>query len=124
MAGVSNTFDPEIRHAGALMNHDDPIAGEIERAVSVVGRTKARALLREMRDQAKAKEKARKEESRKCFELGMLVVSCGVSAWSSEEVAGMLLEGKRHAEESGTMRLAYRKRGESFLHSLVPDTVH
>ena len=110
--------------ARSLMSTPDPITREIQRAVANIGQLKARQLLREMRSQADAKAKARRKDSQLRFELGALVLRCGLSQWDRDEIAGMLIDGKRHAEESATMRLAFKKHGAALVNLASSKTVH
>lgn len=110
--------------ARALMSTPDPITREIQRAVANIGQLKARQLLREMREREDALQKARKAEKRRQFEMGVLVVRCGLKDWDTAELAGLLVDGKTRAEQSPTMRLSFRKHGEQFLSLSTSTTLH
>jgi len=97
--------------------HEERVARATERLAVM----KARQLLREMREQKKARDSARRIGTQRRMELGHATFMAGVENYSSEEVVGMLLDAKERLGHSPTQRLAIRKRGEEWMKSVALD---
>jgi hypothetical protein len=105
------------------VSSNDKDAALVVRATNRLATLKARQLLREMREQKRAREAAQRREMKRRAELGHAAAMAGVEDYSAEEVVGMLLDAKERLGHSPTQRLATRKRGEEWLRaqSLGPE---
>jgi hypothetical protein len=96
------------------MTHDKD-AALVVRATNRLATLKARQLLREMREQKRARQAADRRELKRKTELGHAAAMAGVEDYSAEEVVGMLLDAKDRIGRSPTQRLALKRRGEEWL---------
>jgi hypothetical protein len=105
------------------MSGPDKDAALVVRATNRLATLKARQLLREMREQKRAREAEERRAQRRKMELGHAASLAGIDDYSAEEVVGMLLDAKDRVGHSPTQRLAMKKRGDEWLRrsALAPD---
>jgi Conjugal transfer protein TraD len=90
-------------------------AERVARATQRLAALKAQQLMREMREQHRARQRARRLQERRRLELGAAVAVSGVDHLSFEELVGMLLDAKERLGSSPTMMLGMRKKGAEWL---------
>lgn len=97
----------------------DKLTERVANATQRLAALKARQLLRELRAEHQAKQRARRNELRRRFDFGAAVLTAGCGEFAAVEVIGLLLDAKQRIGTSPTMRLAARKRGQDWLASPI-----
>lgn len=82
-------------------------------ATKRLARLKARSMLREMREEHRARELARRKHHQRRLALGDAVLEAGLDDWQPNEILGLLLHGIDDVGQSPTARMSLRKRGEA-----------
>ena len=72
-----------------------------------------RQLLRDRRRMIQERAAARKAAHRRRLALGTAVARAGMQGWESEELIGLLLDGKTRVGTSTTQRLGLKKLGQA-----------
>ena len=103
-----------------MSSPSDKLNERVASATQQLAALKARQLMREMRAAHLAKQRARRQETRRRMELGGAVLTAGCGDFTVVEVIGMLLDSKERVGASPTVRLAIRKRGQEWFASFVP----
>jgi hypothetical protein len=99
----------------------DRIDAQVARATQRLAQLRARQLLREMRAASRAKANARRLDVRRRLVLGGIVITAGLGDWEADEIAGILVEGRKRCLGSPTMRLGMRNLGAE--HQLDPSPI-
>lgn len=87
------------------------LTGQIDRAQTQLNQLRARQLAKEMRAEAQARLRARREIHRRHMELGRAVEGAGCADWDLDVLVGALLTERERMEQSPTLRGALRERG-------------
>lgn len=74
---------------------------------------KARAMLREMREEHRTRERERRQLFQRRLAMGDAVLQAGVGDWQPTEVVGLLLHALEDVGQSPIARIGLRKRGEA-----------
>ncbi|QOD91998.1 conjugal transfer protein TraD [Lysobacter sp. CW239] len=79
---------------------------QIHAATEKLARLKARELLAEQREAAKARDKARREDAHRKIELGGLLIASGVGDYNPAEIIGVMLayQAQRNEERAEQMK--------------------
>lgn len=87
------------------------LSGQIDRAQSQLNQLRARQLAKEMRAEALARLRTRRDLHRRRAELGRSVEGVGCGDWDVDVLVGALLTERERLEQSPSLREALRERG-------------
>jgi hypothetical protein len=98
-----------------MNNEHDVVRDRLLKAAERAAQSKARTLLKSMRQAHREKAKSRKAQARRHAAYGEAVVIAGLGHWSMPELVGGLLEMHRRFNHSSTQRLVLKQAGEALL---------
>lgn len=98
----------------------DRYSQRVTRATQRLMALKTQQLRREMAEQNRARQVARRRDQRRRVELGSAVLLAGCGQLETDELVGLLLDARDRIGSSPTMRMAFRKRGREWMQQEQP----
>lgn len=88
-----------FNHLRAQKDMSKALHDQIHAATEKLARLKAKELLAQQREAAKARDKARREDAHRKIELGGLLIAAGVGDCNPAEIVGVMLTYLEHRKE-------------------------